>query len=76
MMQGIFVEITLWSDEYVMEESTDMFSKLNYIKNFHVNICFIQSVDISGNVSTVSVSTEPGRHKASIFQDHVRCYGA
>jgi hypothetical protein len=78
MMKSVFVKGSLRSHKYMMEEPSQMFAELYYVKNFHRCIGLIQTIDVSGNIRALSISPEPRRHKAGIKQNNIcgdRTYG-
>lgn len=34
-MECVFVEISLWADEYVVKEAADVFAELEDVEDFH-----------------------------------------
>ena len=73
-MQGILIEITFWSDEEMLEETTKMFSELKDIEYLHWEGSLIEEVNISSNVRTLAGSAQKSRHKGGVFNDIVTGY--
>lgn len=71
MMKCVFVEVALRSNEDMVKEPSDMFSKLNDVEYFHSCIGLIHVTEIPGNVGAVSFSSQPGRHETCWFQYEV-----
>ena len=63
-MEGVFIEVTLWADEYVLEEAAEVFAELNPIINFHSQSGLVKRLDVSQTVSTVPVAAQPCGHVA------------
>ena len=75
MMKGVFVKVPLCPNEDMVEKPANMFTKLQDVKHFHCGIRLIEIVDISSNVGTVAIATEPGGHKARSSQNKVSSNG-
>ena len=74
MVEGVFIEVTLWADEYVLEEAAEVFAELNAVVYFHSQSSLVKRLDISQTVSTVPVATQPCGHVACWQQNKVSEY--
>jgi len=57
MMKSIFKEITLRANEDMREKSTEMFSKLQNIKNFHLKCDFKNTRSIVKHIKRATLSS-------------------
>jgi hypothetical protein len=71
MMESVLVEVTLWSDEYVLEEAAEVFAELNPVVDFHSQSGLIERLDISDTVSAVPVAAQPCGHVACGQQNEI-----
>lgn len=72
MMQSIFVKVSLGSNEYMLEEPAQMFSKLNNIENLHGSIGLFKLADISCQISAVTIPSKPSGHESGWQYDQIR----
>jgi predicted dinucleotide-utilizing enzyme len=71
VVESVLIKVTFRADKDVLEESAEMFSKLNAVVNFHCQGGFIKGLDILEAVSAVAVSSQECRHEAARQEDKV-----
>jgi hypothetical protein len=71
MMKSVLIKVPFSPNEDMVEEPAYMLTELQNVEYFHGCICLIESVDISSYVSTIAITTQPGRHKACSSQNDV-----
>lgn len=75
-MQSILIEVSLGSDEYMLEESSQMFSELNDVEDLHDSISLFEWVKISWQIRAVAIASQPRGHVGGRQYDHIRRNGA
>lgn len=70
-MQSVLIKVSLGSDENVMEKSANVFPELNHVENLHGEVGFIKAADVSSNVGTVPVSSQPGGHETRVLENEI-----
>ncbi len=76
MVKSVLVKVTLWSDEYVLEETTEVFTELNSVVNFHCKSGLIEGLDVPETVSAVPIPTQPCGHVACGQQNEISKNGS
>ena len=70
-MQSIFKEVSLWTDEDVTEESTEMLSELSNIEYFHLQGYLRYFWSNLSNCKRATQTSKPGREEVSIRHDFI-----
>jgi hypothetical protein len=71
VMQGVFVEVSFSPDEDMTEETTEVFAKLQHVKNFHLRCGFVKDDEVLLHTDAISLATEPSWHVACLKEDKI-----
>ena len=63
MVESVFVEVALWSDEYMLKKATEVFAELNSVVYLHRPSCLVERFEVSNAICAISIAAEEGRHK-------------